>query len=329
MLAAMRAIVCKELGPPSRLVYDEVPTPRPGPGQVLIAVRAAGVNFPDSLIIEGKCQFRPEPPFSPGSEVAGVIEEVGEGVSGWSAGDRVIAILPWGGYAERVVAPQETLLSLPEGIGFDVAATFINAYGTSYYALRDRARLAQGETLLVLGAAGGVGLAAVDLGKLLGARVIAAAGSAEKLAVCMDEGAELVIDYSKEDLKQRVRELTGGAGVDVVYDPVGGSYSEAALRGMAWGGRYLVIGFAAGDIPKVPLNLALLKGCSIVGVFWGSFLMRTPDAARSLHEELLGLLAEKKLRPRISARYPLAEAARALDDLSARRAVGKVVLEVG
>jgi NADPH:quinone reductase len=324
----MKAVLCKSFGPPEQLVVDEVPAPRASAGQAVVAVRACGVNFPDTLIIEGKYQFRPEPPFSPGGEVAGVVDEVGEGVTAVKPGDRVVALMPWGGYAERIVTDAARLIPIPDGVDFVQAAATLTTYGTTYYALADRAAMQPGETLLVLGAAGGVGLAAVQLGKLMGARVIAAASSAEKLETCKREGADLVIDYAREDLKDRVKALTNGAGADVVYDPVGGKYSEAALRATAWNGRLLVIGFAAGEIPKIPLNLTLLKGASILGVFWGQFTMREPGKALGQFRQLLDWVGQGKLRPHVHATPPLAEAGAALRTLLDRKVQGKIVLVV-
>jgi NADPH2:quinone reductase len=295
---------------------------------VVVAVKACGINFPDTLIIAGKYQFKPEMPFSPGGEVAGVIKELGEGVEGVAVGDRVISFTGSGGFAEEVRADVKTLIPIPEQMDFPTASAFVMVYGTSHYALKDRAKLQAGETLLVLGAAGGVGLAAVELGKAMGARVIAAASSAEKLAVCREHGADECINYTTEDLKERMKALTAGKGVDVVYDPVGGNYSETALRGMAWEGRYLVIGFAAGDIPRIPLNLTLLKGCSIVGVFWGSFTSRDPRRNQEHLRELMNWYIEGKLRPHISATYPLERVADALNDMQARKITGKAVLLV-
>ncbi|HEY0753347.1 MAG TPA: NADPH:quinone oxidoreductase family protein [Ktedonobacteraceae bacterium] len=325
----MRAVICKEYGPPERLVIEEVEALKARPGQVVVAVKACGVNFPDTLIIEGKYQFKPAPPFSPGGEVAGTVKAIGEGVKGVSVGDRVIAFTGWGGFAEEVLAEAKTLIPFPAEMDFATASAFVMVYGTSHYALKDRAKLQPGETLLVLGAAGGVGLAAVELGKALGARVIAAASSAEKLAVCQEHGADECINYASEDLKERIKALTAGKGVDVVYDPVGGNYSETALRGMAWEGRYLVIGFAAGDIPRIPLNLTLLKGCSIVGVFWGSFTSRDPQRNQEHLRELLAWYQAGKIRPHISATYPLERTADALNDMLARKITGKAVLLIG
>lgn len=325
----MKAVLCKAYGPPESLVIEEVEPLKPGPGQVVIGVKACGVNFPDTLIIEGKYQFKPEMPFSPGGEVAGVVKEIGQGVKGISVGDRVIAFTGWGGFAEEVLAEAGKLIPIPEGMDFIAASAFVMVYGTSHYALKDRAKIQPGETLLVLGAAGGVGLAAVELGKAMGAHVIAAASSAEKLAVCREHGADEVINYANEDLKERVKTLTAGKGVDVIYDPVGGNYSEAALRGMAWEGRHLVIGFTAGEIPRIPLNLTLLKGCSIMGVFWGSFTTRDPQRNQEHLRELVHWFQEGKLKPRISATYPLHRAADALNDLLTRKVMGKAVLVIG
>lgn len=322
----MKAVLCKAYGPPESLVIEEVEPLKVGKGQAVIAVKACGVNFPDTLIIQGKYQFKPAMPFSPGGEVAGIVKEVGEGVERVKVGDRVIAFTGWGGFAEEVVADAARLIPIPDGMDFTTAAAFIMVYGTSHYALKDRAQIKPGETLLVLGAAGGVGLATVELGKVMGARVIAAASSPEKLEICRQHGADEVINYVGEDLRERVKQLTGGKGVDVICDPVGGNYSEAALRGMAWGGRHLVIGFTAGDIPRIPLNLTLLKGCSIVGVFWGSFVEREPARNQQHLRELMTWFAEGRIKPRISATYSLDQAAQALNDILERKVTGKVVL---
>ena len=322
----MKAVLCKAYGPPESLVIEEVEPLKPGPGQAVIGVKACGVNFPDTLIIEGKYQFKPALPFSPGGEVAGVVKEIGEGVERVKVGDRVIAFTGWGGFAEEVLAEAQTLMPIPEGMDFVTASAFVMTYGTSHYALKDRAQLRPGETLLVLGAAGGVGLAAVQLGKLMGAHVIAAASSDEKLAVCREHGADECINYTNEDLKERIKSLTMGKGVDVVFDPVGGNYSEAALRGLAWEGRHLVIGFAAGDIPRIPLNLSLLKGVSIVGVFWGSFTTRDPQRNQEHLRELTAWFLEGKIKPCISATYPLNRGADALNAMLARKIIGKAVL---
>jgi NADPH:quinone reductase len=322
----MKAVLCKQWGPPESLALEEVPSPKAGKDQVVITVKACGVNFPDTLIIQGKYQFKPEMPFSPGGEVAGVVKEVGEGVSGVKAGDQVIAFTGWGGYAEEVLAPADKLIPMPPGMDFKTASAFVMTYGTSHHALKHRAELKSGETLLVLGAAGGVGLAAVEIGKVMGARVIAAASSDEKLAVCKAHGADELINYTTQDLRERIKELTDGNGVDVTYDPVGGNLSEPALRSTGWRGRFLVIGFAGGGIPKIPLNLPLLKGNSIVGVFWGDFTRREKETNAASLKELAAWFAQGKLKPLVSAAYPLSQAARALNDMTQRKVTGKVVL---
>jgi NADPH2:quinone reductase len=296
-------------------------------GQILVDVKACSVNFPDLLMIQDLYQFKPTLPFIPGSEVSGVVVEVGEGVDRFAPGDRVLgSSLFVGGLAERAVLAVDTTVAIPDEVGFGDAAGLLYAYGTSHHALKDRALLKSGESLLVLGAAGAVGLAAVELGKLMGARVIAAASTDEKLELCRKYGADETINYATEDLKTRIRELTGGQGADVVYDPVGGPFSEPALRSTAWEGRFLVVGFAAGDIPKIPLNLALLRGCSIVGVFWGSFVSREPDRHRANVTEMVEWWQQGKLRPHTSATYPLEEAGQAFLDMAERRAMGKVVV---
>ncbi|QBD81675.1 NADPH:quinone oxidoreductase family protein [Ktedonosporobacter rubrisoli] len=322
----MKAMLCKEFGPPEKLVLEEVASPRPGKGQVAISVKACSVSFPDTLIIQGKYQFKPAFPFSPGSEFAGIVKEIGEGVTNVRVGDRVAAFTIWGGFAEEVLAQAEQLVRLPQNIDFATASTAVMTYGTTQYALKDRGQLKSGETLLVLGAAGGVGIAAIEIGKLLGARIIAAASTDEKLALCKQYGADETINYSTENLKERIKALTAGNGVDVIYDPIGGEYAEAALRGMAWKGRYLVVGFAAGSIPRIPLNLTLLKGCSIIGVFWGDFTQREPELNQVYVQELLGWLATGKIRPYISATYPLARATDALNEIIQRKVKGKIVL---
>jgi NADPH2:quinone reductase len=325
----MKALVCRAYGPVDSLSLEDVPDPKPVAGEVLVGVRACGVNFPDTLVVQGKYQFKPTPPFSPGGEVAGVVEAVGSGVTTVRVGDRVVALGTVGGMAEKFVADSSKVLPLPSGVDFAEAACLSTAYGTTLHALRDRAQMRPGESLLVLGAAGGVGLSAVQIGKRMGARVIAAASSAAKLQTCKDNGADEVIDYSREDLKDRVKALTNGAGADVVYDPVGGSFTEAALRATAWNGRLLVIGFAGGDIPRVPTNLTLLKGCSIVGVFWGMAMMREPARGRAQLEEMLGWMREGSLRLHVHARYPLARALDALRDIEARKVQGKAVVVMG
>lgn len=322
----MKAVLCKVYGPPEQLVLEEVAPLIPNKGQAVLAVKACGVNFPDTLIIQGKYQFKPEMPFSPGGEVAGIVKAVGEGVENVSVGSRVIASTGWGGFAEEVATDASQLIPIPGGMNFTTASAFVMTYGTSYHALKDRAHLQAGETLLVLGAAGGVGLAAVEIAKVMGARVIAAASSEEKLAVCREHGADETINYSSENLKERLKALTQGNGVDVVYDPVGGEYSEIALRNTAWEGRYLVVGFAAGDIPRIPLNLTLLKGCSIVGVFWGSFAAREPRRNQQNLQELLTWFQTGKISPLVSATYQLKDAAHALNAMMQRKVKGKVVL---
>lgn len=324
----MKAILCQKHGPPSDLVYKEIPSPKPGPKDVLVSVKACSVNFPDTLIIQGKYQFKPALPFSPGSDVAGVIKEVGAEVKGFKVGDEVFGFVAHGGFAEEVVMQYRQVFPKLPNMDYPIAASFMMAYGTSYYALKDRAKLQEGETLVVLGASGGVGLAAVELGKKMGAKVIACASTDEKLELCKSYGADHVINYSKEDLKTRIKELTEGKGANVVYDPVGGDYSEAALRATAWEGRYLVVGFAAGDIPKIPLNLTLLKGCQVVGVFWGSFAIRNPKANMQNSIELMSMFSEGKIKPHIHKMYPLEEAAKALEEMMDRQVKGKVVITV-
>ena len=325
----MKAVLCKSFGPPESLVIEDIEPVKPGKGQVVISVKACGVNFPDTLIIQGKYQSKPPFPFIPGSEVAGIVKELGEEVDNVKVGNRVIAFTGLGGFAEEVVTDAARLIPMPRGMDFTTASAFVMTYGTSYHALKDRAQLKPGETLLVLGAAGGVGLAAVEIGKVMGAHVIAAASSDEKLEVSKQHGADEFINYGTEDLKDRIKQLTGGKGVDVAFDPVGGDYSEPVLRSMAWGGRFLVIGFAAGDIPRIPLNLPLLKVYSIVGVFWGAFTERDPRHNQENLQELLTWFAEGKLKPHVSATYPLERTADALNDMTKRKVKGKVVLVMG
>ena len=325
----MKAVVCKQYGPPESLVVEELPSPRPGRGEAVVSVRAASVNFPDVLIIQNKYQFKPPLPFSPGSELAGVVKELGEGASGVRPGDRVMAFTTYGAFAEEVKLEAARLVPIPQGMEFTSAAAFLLTYGTSDHALRDRGALQAGETLLVLGAAGGVGLAAIEIGKALGARVIACASSEDKLAVCRSHGADATIDYAREDLRERVKALTDARGPDVVYDAVGGPYTEPAFRSIAWRGRLLVVGFAAGEIPKLPLNLALLKGASVVGVFWGDFARREPERFADSLRRLARWYGEGKLRPHVSQTFPLEKAAEALKLMAARQVKGKVVLTVG
>lgn len=322
----MRAVLCKEFGPRADLRIEEIPSPIARPGEVLVAVEACGINFFDGLVVEGKYQTRPERPFAPGSEVAGVVKAVGEGVTSISPGARVLAFAGFGGYAEEAVVAASQVFPIPDKMSFVEAAGFLITYGTSHHALKDRARLAPGETLLVLGAAGGVGLTAVELGKQMGARVIAAASSEEKLALCRAYGADGTINYASEDLRQRAKELTDGRGVDVIYDPVGGTMTEAAVRSLALFGRHLVIGFAAGDIPKIPLNLLLLKQSALIGVFWGAHAKIAPDKNAQNVAELLRWFSEGKLKPHIFASYPIDHFHEALDLVMERAVQGKVVL---
>ena len=325
----MKALLCKRHGPPEDLVIEDVAEPTPGDWDIVIEVHGAAVNFPDTLIIQNLYQFKPELPFSPGGECAGVIKAKGAKVGHLNIGDRVLAFTGWGGFSQLAVADARAAVPMPEGLDFVTASAFVMTYATSYHALADRAAMQAGETLLVLGASGGVGIAAIEIGKVLGAKVIAAASTAEKLAVCKDHGADELINYTEEPLKEAVKKLTKSKGVDVIYDPVGGEFTEQALRAMAWNGRHLIIGFAAGDIPKIPANLTLLKGCSVVGVFWGSFTQREPQASAQNMMELMKLYAEGKIDPKISEVFEFEDYAKALGALTERRATGKVVLKVG
>ncbi len=322
----MKAVVCKAWGPPESLVVEDRPSLKAAPGMVVLSVKAANVKFSDTLIIANKYQTKPELPFIPGSEVSGVVKAVGAGVDGWKVGDRVSAQSPSGGYAEEVSVEADRLQAIPDSIDFAGAAGLTSTYGTSYYALADRGQLKAGETLLVLGASGGVGLAAVEIGKAMGAKVIACASSEEKLAVCREHGADETINYTTEDMRARVKAITKGKGIDVVYDPVGGDYSELALRDMAWGGRFLVIGFAAGGIPKISLNLPLIKGCSIVGVWLGGMAKRDPVQRVEVAREIWRLYSAGKIKPHLWGTYPLAKAADALNAIAGRKVAGKVVL---
>lgn len=322
----MRAVLCKAFGPPGSLVVEDVPDPEPGAGSVIVDVAGCGVNYPDFLVIQDRYQFKPALPFSPGGEIAGTVSAVGAGVDGIAVGDRVLAVTGFGGMAERVAVPSASIVAVPDGIDLVQAAGFLFAYGTSHHALVDRAHIQPGESLLVLGAAGGVGLAAVELGVAMGARVIAAASTDEKLELCRQYGAAETVNYATEDLRARLKALTGGAGVDVCYDPVGGAYSEPALRSMAWNGRFLVIGFTAGDIPRIPLNLVLLKGCSIVGVFWGAFTGREPERHRANVADLMAMWSAGRLHPHVSATFPFDRAGDAIAELGERRATGKVIV---
>ncbi|SDC70654.1 NADPH2:quinone reductase [Algoriphagus faecimaris] len=324
----MKAIICEKFGLPDSLKFKEVPDPHLAPHQVLIEVAACGVNFPDTLIIQGKYQFKPDLPFSPGGEVAGKVIGLGEKVKNHQIGDSVLALCGWGGFAEKVAVDVDRIFALPQGIPAEIAATTLYTYGTSFHALKDRGQLKSGETLLVLGAAGGVGLAAVELGKLMGAKIIAAASSVEKLELCREKGADFTINYEKEDLKSRIKELTNGKGADVIYDPVGGPYTEPALRGIAWKGRYLVVGFANGEIPKIPLNLPLLKGASIVGVFWGQFSKLEAEKSTENILQLMQWIREGKIKQHIGKRYRLHEAPEALQTMMDRKMLGKGVVLV-
>jgi NADPH2:quinone reductase len=325
----MKAVLCKSYGPPDSLVVENLPSPPVGRGEVRVAVHACGVNFPDTLIIQNKYQFKPPLPFTPGGEVAGEVVEVGADVSRLSRGDRVIAMVGWGGFADEIVVTPDRTMPIPKGMDFVTAAGFTMTYGTSYYALKQRAVLRPAETLLVLGAAGGVGLAAVELGRLMGARVIAAAGTDEKLAICKEYGADATINYSTESLKDRVKALTDGRGADVIYDPVGGDVFDQAIRCINWNGRLLVIGFASGRIPELPVNLALLKGCSVVGVFWGAFTAREPAANAENLSELGRWYEERKIKPYVCKTFPLERVGEALTAIERREALGKIVLVTG
>ena len=324
----MKAIICNKFGTPDTLNYQEIATPSPKEDEVLISVKACSVNFPDTLIIQGKYQFRPEFPFSPGSDVAGVIEKVGENIKHFSIGDEVVGFIPFGGFAEKAIAKAKDCFPKPKGMSMVNAAAFLLAYGTSYHALKDRANLQKGETILILGASGGVGLTALELSKIMGAKVIAAASSKEKLDLCKQYGADEVINYTVDSLKDKVKEITNGKGVDVIYDPVGGHFSELALRAIAWKGRHLVIGFANGEIPKIPINLTLLKGASIVGVFWGAFAQNEPKASIENIKQLLIWFAKGDVKPHIDKIYSLQHAPKALEDMMQRKVKGKIVIDM-
>ncbi|WP_238364544.1 NADPH:quinone oxidoreductase family protein [Mesobacterium pallidum] len=331
----MKAMLSKAPGGPETLELTELPTPEPGPGQVRLRVHAAGLNFPDTLIIRDLYQMKPPRPFAPGGEVSGQVEALGEGVTGLAVGDRVLAITGFGGFATHVLADFARIVKIPDAMPYDEAACFVFTYGTSYHALKDRAALQPGESLLILGAAGGVGVAAIELGKAMGARVIAAVSSEEKAAFCREVGADETVTYPREmdraaqrALSDRIKALTGGTGVDVVYDAVGGDYAEPAIRALAWKGRFLVVGFPAG-IPSIPLNLTLLKGCQILGVFWGDAVRRDPAGHAANMADLMRLYAAGQVRPRILDRFPLDRAAEALSLMQDRKVQGKVVLIPG
>lgn len=322
----MKAVLCRAFGSPADLKLEEIASPPVSAGAVKIRVRACGVNFPDVLLIQGRYQLQPSFPFSPGLEVAGDVIEVGEGVTAPGLGDRVIATMMYGGFAQEVVAPAELTLPMPADMSYEDGAGFALAYGTAHVGLAHRAQLQAGETLLILGAAGGVGLAAVELGKLLGARVIAAASSPRKLELTRAYGADDTLNYSRENLRDRIKALTGGRGVDVIFDPVGGDLFDQAARRIAWEGRYLVVGFASGRIPSLPANIALLKNASLVGLFWGAYLQHNPAVIRDSFALLLAWYAAGRLKPHIHRTFPLAEAPAALRELTERRALGKVLL---
>lgn len=322
----MKAILCHAYGLPDTLTLEDIPPLTPGPGEVLIQVKACSLNFPDTLTIRNLYQFKPPLPFSPGSESSGVVKAVGDGVTHLKPGDRVFSFGSHGGLAEERISDARATIPIPDGMNFVTGASTMYAFGTSYHALKDRAQLQSGETLLVLGAAGGVGLAAVELGKLMGATVIAAASTDKKLAVCHQKGATHLINYTTDDLRERIKEITGGKGVNVVYDPVGSMWAEPAIRSMAWRGRYLVVGFAGGDIPKIPLNLVLLKGCSIVGVFWGMFTQKEAALNASNMQDIASWAVQGRISPHISKQYTLAEAPQALTDMMARKVIGKAVV---
>jgi len=322
----MKAVLCTKFGGPETLQVADIESPVAGPGEVVVSVKAAGLNFFDTLIIENKYQYKPEPPFSPGAEVAGEISSLGEGVEGFQIGERVMTCTGWGGVRGEVAVSHESLIKMPDDLDFVVAAGLIVTYGTSLHALKDRANLQPGETLAVLGASGGVGQAAVEIGKAMGARVIACASSEDKLEFCRALGADETLNYADEDIKTRLKELTGGKGVDVIYDPVGADLAEPALRAIGWNGRFLVVGFAGGEIPKIPLNLALLKGCQIVGVFWGNHLVREPEKHRANMAQLLDWVVEGKIKPHIHKVYPLEETSDALMTIARREVRGKVIV---
>ena len=324
----MKAAVCQSLDGPEKIVVLDLPDPMPAPGEVVVRVNAAALNFLDTLITRGKYQYKPALPFSPAGEVSGVIENVGVGVTQFKPGDRVCGYIGWGGAREKAAVKPDALVKIPDGVSDAAAAGTAIAYGTALHGLKDRGGLKSGETLAVLGASGGAGLAAVELGKLMGARVIAVASTDEKLAICKAHGADAVFNYKTGDLKQGLRDLTNGRGVDVVYDCVGGDFAEAAIRSIAWGGRFLVVGFAAGQIPRIPLNLMLLKNCAVIGVFWGEMTAREPQLQRQNLEEILGWIATGRLRPHISQRYSLADTGKAIASLDQRTVTGKVIIEM-
>jgi NADPH:quinone reductase len=322
----MKAVLCTHFGAPDDLEIADIPEPKAGPGEAVVAIKAAALNFFDLLIIAGKYQHKPPFPFSPAAEFAGVVESVGAGVSNVAPGDRVIGWTGWGAAREKIAAGAAHLVQLPENLDFDRAAGLTVTYATTLYGLRERGNLKKGETLVVLGASGGVGLAAIEIGKIMGARVIACASSEEKLAFAKAHGADETVNYASTDLRDALKRLGGPNGIDVVYDPVGGPYAEPALRSLGWEGRYLVVGFAAGDIPKIPLNLVLLKSCDIRGVLWGSWTVRDPKGQLALMKDIAAWCAEGKLSAHVYAAYPLAETAAALKAIAERKVMGKIVL---
>ncbi|RZO18673.1 MAG: NADPH:quinone oxidoreductase family protein [SAR86 cluster bacterium] len=332
----MKALQCVELGGPDKLEIKDVDTPSAIPGHVVIDVKSGSINFPDVLMIQGLYQFQPPLPFTPGGEAAGVISEVGEGVTNFKEGDKVFSMTGLGAFAEKTLVPEASCTLIPDSMDYDTAAALSMTYGTSLYALKQRANLQAGETLLVLGASGGVGLSAIELGKAMGAKVIAAASTQDKVDMCMSHGADEGFIYpsgtldrdQQKELSNKIKELTGGMGANVVYDPVGDSYSEPCLRATAWEGRYLVIGFAAGQIPKIPLNITLLKGCQIVGVFWGAWVGQFPDENKKNFDELFKLHAEGKINPEVSQTFSLDNAADAFTHLANRKAKGKVIINM-
>ncbi len=323
----MKALLCTRPGKPEDLIVGDLPDPEAGPGEAVVRIESAALNFFDLLIIAGKYQYKPAYPFSPGAEFAGTVESLGAGVTDFTVGDRVIGYAGWGAARQKIAITAKRLIRMPEGLDPDRASGLIVTYGTSYYALKNRGELKRGETLAVLGASGGTGLAAVELGHLMGARVIAGASSDDKIAFAKQHGADDGVNYATSDLREQLKTLGGEHGIDVVYDPVGDRYAEPALRSLAWLGRYLVVGFAAGEIPRLPLNLMLLKGCDVRGVFWGSWTERDPEGHRANTADLLRWCAEGKLSAHVHAAYPLAEAARALADIAGRKVMGKVVLK--
>ena len=322
----MKALLCTRYGTPDDLEFADIAEPKAGPGEAVVKIHAAALNFFDTLIIAGKYQFKPAPPFSPAAEFAGTVESVGAGVTSFEAGDRVLGYMIYGAARERVAVSTNKLIKIPDSLDFDRAAGVCITYGTTFHALKDRAALKRGESLAVLGAAGGVGLAAIELGKIMGAHVIACASSDEKLAFARKHGADEGINYASDDLKEALRRVTDGRGADVIYDPVGGPYTEPALRSIAWQGRFLVVGFAAGDIPKLPLNLVLLKGCNVLGVFWGGFIERDPKGHRANTQQLLEWCVQGKISSHVHATYPLKDGVAALKAIAARQVMGKVIL---